>query len=75
MSESEKFGFSEALAVGQQLDLNLPDSRAVRDAYEQAQTESQPWLFNHVARSWLYRPRADIHSGPEYNTPIRGRIH
>jgi len=54
VSESEKSGFSEALTVGQQLDLNLPDSRAVRDAYEQAQAESHPWLFNHVARSWLY---------------------
>jgi hypothetical protein len=47
--------FSGALAVGRELGLNLPDSRAVRDAYAQAQAESQPWLFNHVVRSWLYR--------------------
>jgi len=46
--------FSAALAVGLELGLNLPDSRAVRDAYAQAQAESQPWLFNHVVRSWLY---------------------
>lgn len=54
VSESEKSGFSAALTAGRQLDLKLPDSRAVRDAYEHAQAQSQPWLFNHVARSWLY---------------------
>jgi HD superfamily phosphodiesterase len=36
------------------LDLILPDSGAVRDAFAQAEAESQPWLFNHVMRSWLY---------------------
>ncbi|HET7165542.1 MAG TPA: HD domain-containing protein [Pseudolabrys sp.] len=46
--------FSGALAVGRKLDLPLPDSPAVRDAYAQAEAESQPWLFNHVMRSWLY---------------------
>src|SRR6266850_3560479 len=54
MSGSEKPEFSVALAVGRALDLTLPDSRPVRDAYAQAQTESLPWLFNHVVRSWLY---------------------
>src|SRR5205814_5611365 len=43
-----------AQAFGRELDLILPDSRAVRDAYGQAEAESQPWLFNHVMRSWLY---------------------
>jgi hypothetical protein len=58
MSGSEKPSFSGALAVGRELDLLLPDSFAVRDAYAQAEAESQPWLFNHVmrpgsmARSW-----------------------
>ena len=46
--------FGEALAVGRKLDLKLPDSGAVRDAYAQAQAESPAWLFNHVMRSWLY---------------------
>jgi hypothetical protein len=23
-------------------------------AYARAEAESQPWLFNHVVRSWLY---------------------
>ena len=54
MSGSEKPSFSGALAVGRKLDLLLPDSPAVRDAYAQAEAESQPWLFNHVMRSWLY---------------------
>jgi len=54
MSGSEKPSFSGALAVGRELDLLLPDSPAVRDAYAQAEAESQPWLFNHVMRSWLY---------------------
>src|SRR2546426_3887906 len=54
MSGSEKPSFSGALAVGRELDLLLPDSPAVREAYAQAEAESQPWLFNHVMRSWLY---------------------
>ena len=54
MSGNEKPNFSNALAVGRELDLTLPDSPAVRDAYAQAEAESQPWLFNHVVRSWLY---------------------
>src|SRR5438552_15467642 len=54
MSRSEKPSFSGALAVGRELDLLLPDSPAVRGAYAQAEAESQPWLFNHVMRPWLY---------------------
>src|SRR3989442_6237733 len=54
VSGSQKPSFRGALAVGRELDLLLPDSPAVRDAYAQAEAESQPWLFNHVMRSWLY---------------------
>src|SRR5258705_12995482 len=54
MSGSERTSFSGALAVGRKLDLPLPDRPVVRDAYAQAEAESQPWLFNHVMRSWLY---------------------
>ena len=50
MSGSEKPDFNDALAVGRALDLTLPDSHAVREAYAQAKAESSPWLFNHVAR-------------------------
>jgi hypothetical protein len=53
--------FSGVLAVGRELGLNLPDSRAVRDAYARAQAESQAWLFNHVVRSWLYGAKLARH--------------
>ena len=53
MSGSEKPDFNYALAVGRALDLTLPDSHAVREAYAQAKAESSPWLFNHVARTCL----------------------
>jgi hypothetical protein len=55
VSQNEKPDFSKALAVGRELDLKLPDSQVVQDAYAHAESEtSQPWLFNHVVRSWLY---------------------
>src|SRR5881392_4261324 len=54
MSGSEKPNFNGAQAFGRELDLILPDTGAVRDAFAQAEAESQPWLFNHVMRSWLY---------------------
>ena len=61
VSRIEKPGFSEALAVGRALDLSMPDSRAVQDAYAQAQTESPPWLFNHVMRSYFYGAKLAQH--------------
>ena len=54
MHKSGAPNFGEALATGRALDLKLPDTTAVIDAYAQAHAESQPWLFNHVVRSWLY---------------------
>ena len=54
MSTNDKPDFSAALTLGRTLDLKLPDSGAVRDAHDQAQAESPPWLFNHVMRSWIY---------------------
>src|SRR3989442_10109786 len=54
MRGSVRPSFSGALAVGRKLDLPLPDSPPVPDAYAHAEAESQPWLFNHVMRSWLY---------------------
>ena len=61
VSGSEKPDFNAALAVGRALDLTLPDSHAVRDAYAQAEAESPPWLFNHVVRSWLYGAKLTQH--------------
>ena len=43
--------------------MKLPDSQPVRDAYAQAEAESQPWLFNHVVRSWLYGAKLAQHRG------------
>src|ERR1700747_638921 len=63
VSQNEKPDFSKALAVGRELDLKLPDSRTVRDAYAEAETESQPWLFNPVVRSWLYGAKLAQHRG------------
>ncbi|MEA2954638.1 MAG: hypothetical protein QOJ58_126 [Alphaproteobacteria bacterium] len=61
VSGIEKPSFSEALAVGRALDLSMPDSRAVQDAYAQAQAESPPWLFNHVKRSYFYGAKLAQH--------------
>ena len=63
MNESTQPDFSDALAVGRALDLALTDSRAVRDAYAEAQAESLPWLFNHVVRSWLFGAKLTQHRG------------
>src|SRR5260221_13939447 len=63
VSRNEKPDFSKALAVGRELDLKLSDSRTVRDAYAEAETVSQPGLFNHVARSWLYGAKLTQHRG------------
>lgn len=46
--------FRAVLAAGRTLDLRLPDSRPVEEAYVRAGEASEPWLFNHVVRSWLY---------------------
>src|SRR2546428_10178997 len=54
MGGTERLGYRGAWAGGRIWVLPLPDSPAVRDAYDKAEAESQPWLFNHVMRSWLY---------------------
>ena len=70
MSGSERPSFSGALAVGRKLDLPLPDSPAVRDAYAHAEAESQPWLFNHVMRM---ARRAEGWSGLHFVGPRHGK--
>lgn len=49
--------FKDALAAGRTISLQLPDSRTVEDAYVRACEASEPWLLNHVVRSWLYSAR------------------
>jgi hypothetical protein len=63
MSGNERPDFSTALAVARELDLKLPDNQTVRNAYAQAEVESQPWLFNHVVRSWLYGAKLTQYRG------------
>ncbi|AXE29281.1 hypothetical protein DK842_04765 [Chromobacterium phragmitis] len=44
----------ELRELSKQLDLALPDSALVAEALDCARSLSAPWLFNHVARSWLF---------------------
>ena len=46
--------FRDVVTLGATFDLHLPDSPLVGSAYSQALDSSEPWLFNHVVRSWLY---------------------
>ena len=34
--------------------IKVPDTRLVRDAMDLARSSSEPFLFNHVMRSWLF---------------------
>jgi hypothetical protein len=34
--------------------ISLPDSKMVNDAQELARSSSEPYLFNHVMRSWIF---------------------
>jgi hypothetical protein len=54
MEKTRMPDFQGALAAGKALGMTLPDSSAVADAYARALEESEPWLFNHVVRSWLF---------------------
>ena len=45
---------AEIAGLATTLDLMLLSSALVRAAYEHAQEMSDPWLFNHVVRSWLF---------------------
>lgn len=45
---------AETLKLGHGLNIVLPDSRPVADAFDRMREESQPWLVNHVMRSWVF---------------------
>jgi hypothetical protein len=45
---------TEIAGLARTLDLKLPDSPLVKAAYEHAEEISDPWLFKHVVRSWLF---------------------
>jgi hypothetical protein len=46
--------FKDVLEAGRALDFQLPNDRVIEDAYTRAYEASEPWLLNHVVRSWLY---------------------
>ncbi len=46
--------FRDVQAVGRTLQVQLPDSSAVQEAYIRACDISEAWLFHDVVRSWLY---------------------
>src|ERR1700739_1166828 len=68
---SKKSDFSSALAVGRELDVKLPDSQVVQDAYAHAEEETpQPWLFNHVVRSWRFGAKLSKRRGLTPDTEL-----
>lgn len=44
----------EIAGLSKGIGASLPDSAAVQAAFDHARTISQPWLFNHVVRCWLF---------------------
>ena len=62
VSESEKSDFSDALAVGRELDLNLPDSHAVRDDGETQTDIARSYNVSHVTIGRLQGPFSDCAS-------------
>ena len=49
--------------------IGVPDSKIVDDAREIARQSSEPYLFNHVMRSWLFAAvlskQAEVQPDPE----------
>ncbi len=45
---------AEISGLSKSIGLMLPDSAAVQAAFDHARTISEPWLLNHVVRSWLF---------------------
>ena len=45
---------AEVASLSKNIGLALPDSPAVRAAFDHVRTISEPWLLNHVVRSWLF---------------------
>ena len=46
--------FTEVLSTGRALNLELPDSFVVQTAYTKAVETYEPWMLNHVVRSWFF---------------------
>jgi hypothetical protein len=50
--------------------VTVPDSDLVRRAFTFAQAQSEPYLFNHVVRSWLFAVLAAEEQGGEYDAEV-----
>ena len=50
--------------------VDVPDTRLVSRAIEYAQAKSEPWLFNHVMRSWLFAEALVQSSGARYDAEV-----
>ena len=60
---------AEIADLSKAIGLALPDSAVVRAAFDHARTISEPWLLNHVVRSWLFGTKLaearKLHPDPE----------
>ncbi|MGC1303750.1 MAG: hypothetical protein WA840_15400 [Caulobacteraceae bacterium] len=48
----------------------LPDTPLIRAAFDRARTHSAPYLFNHVARSWLFAEQIGQMRGRPYDREV-----
>src|SRR6476661_4648385 len=50
--------------------ISMPDSPLINDALEYAQKLSEPYLFNHAVRSWLFAARIGHLKGIDYDPEV-----
>ncbi|MET0231106.1 MAG: HD domain-containing protein [Rhodanobacteraceae bacterium] len=50
--------------------IDVPDTELVSRAIEHAKTNSEPWLFNHVMRSWLFAEALAQRSGAHHDAEV-----
>jgi len=50
--------------------LSVPDSPLIKDALEYAQKLSEPYLFNHAVRSWLFAVKVGQLKGMDYDPEV-----
>jgi len=50
--------------------VEVPDTALVARAIEHAKASSEPWLFNHVMRSWLFAEALAARSGAPYDAEV-----
>src|SRR5262245_2518241 len=50
--------------------VSVPDSPLIKDALEYAQKLSEPYLFNHAVRSWLFAAKIGQLKGIDYDPEV-----